>query len=168
MLKRTFSRKGDEAHWTSILDFAERWSFPKAKAAAIQALEGLTIPTIERVVLYQKYHVTEEDIIHPHYTSLCKRSQPLSLPETRSLGAETTHAIFSIREALLRSHGQVDKLDEKIVRKAIDDYFKKGGVSDDKKSATQPNGSSELIRRKNILCTHLIAGASKEKNNKKS
>jgi hypothetical protein len=115
-----------------------------AKAVAVQAIEGLTIPTVERIVLYKKYHVTAEEIIHPLYETLCKRAQQLSLTETLSLGPVTTHAIFSIREVLFRSYRNVNQLDKKTVRKAIDDHFnadKKGGL-DETKSASQ---SSELI-----------------------
>lgn len=54
---------------------------------------------IDRLALYQYYKVDPRHLI-PLYGVLCARDTPLTVPESRILGAETTVLIASMREQL--------------------------------------------------------------------
>jgi hypothetical protein len=79
---------------------------------------------VDRIGLYQQYGVAEE-IIYPHYATLCARAQAITLEETEILGIPTTLMIFSIRERLLSQSGgrTVDQFDAKFFPRAVNSYF---------------------------------------------
>ncbi|KAF8341024.1 hypothetical protein F5887DRAFT_830944, partial [Amanita rubescens] len=92
-----FSRQTTVENWKIILNLAHNWLFPEVKALAIQALENIRIPLVERIGLYQQHHIPE-GVITPHYAALCARAQLLTLEETETLGMHTALMIFSVRE----------------------------------------------------------------------
>ncbi|KAI0314636.1 hypothetical protein OF83DRAFT_1174588 [Amylostereum chailletii] len=83
--------------WTAILKLAHQWQFKEAKALAVRELEKLTIDPIEKVYLYQTYHVLPELLI-PSYVHLTTRDDPLSLDEGERLGLKTALRIARARE----------------------------------------------------------------------
>jgi hypothetical protein len=129
-------------NWKIILNLAHNWLFPEVKTLAIQALENIQIPLVERIGLYQQHHIPE-GVITPHYAALCARPQLLTLEETEILGMPTALMIFSVRERLLTTQGgarPLDQVDEKIFPKVINAYFesqKKKALPKDGKQGKQ-------------------------------
>jgi len=120
-----FSRQTTLENWKIILNLAHCWLFPEVKALAIQALESIPIPLVERIGLYQQNHIPD-GVTNPHYAALCARQELLTIEETEILGMTTTLMIFSVRERLLTTQDgarPLDQVDKKIFPKVISAYF---------------------------------------------
>ncbi|KAF8622961.1 hypothetical protein AX15_006633 [Amanita polypyramis BW_CC] len=83
--------------WTDILELSHKWEFTQAKQLAIRELEKLTMPTAERIALYQKFNVDCEFLV-PLYAELCSRPDILSLEESKMIGMPAAIIIFQLRE----------------------------------------------------------------------
>ncbi|KAK0486259.1 hypothetical protein IW261DRAFT_789053 [Armillaria novae-zelandiae] len=132
--------------WIIILKLADRWSFPEVKNLAVRELEKHLMDDIERIVVYQHYHV-DKHLLVPRYAALCARTETLTLTEGIRLGMETALNIARAREcarspsvAGLRSPTSV-ALPHEEMRSLIVDLF---SISEASASASmgQENGSS--------------------------
>ncbi|KAJ6598656.1 hypothetical protein B0H10DRAFT_2323889 [Mycena sp. CBHHK59/15] len=74
--------------WSCILRLAYDWQFAEVVKLAVRELEKMPMSVVERIVLYQKHHISE-DLLVPHYASLCARGYPLDLDESEQLGMTT-------------------------------------------------------------------------------
>jgi hypothetical protein len=83
--------------WSEILALAERWTFPEVKALCVRELEKLTILDVDRIVLYNQYHV-DQNLLIPCYAALISREYPLTLDEGVRLGMEIALNIGRARE----------------------------------------------------------------------
>jgi hypothetical protein len=83
--------------WTSILKLAHQWDFKEVKELAIRGLESLQIPALQKVVLYQTYHVNRT-LLQAAYTALIVRDEPLTIEEGREVGLETALQLAHARE----------------------------------------------------------------------
>ncbi|KAH8996789.1 hypothetical protein EDB92DRAFT_1528236 [Lactarius akahatsu] len=83
--------------WTSILKLAHAWNFIEVKELAIRGLEGLQVPALQKVVLYQKYDVNRNRL-QTAYTALTVRDEPITIEEGRELGLETSLQLARARE----------------------------------------------------------------------
>ncbi|KAJ7072853.1 hypothetical protein C8F01DRAFT_263223 [Mycena amicta] len=84
--------------WTSVLSLATRWDFASLRALAITHLATLTSSPAERIALARAYDV--QAWLGPAYTTLCTRTDPLSLAEGRCLGLEDTVRVGQVRHAV--------------------------------------------------------------------
>ena len=83
--------------WTSILKLAHQWQLREVKELAIRELEALSIPPLQKVVLYQKYEVNR-DLLRPAFVALTIRDEPIEIDEGRELGLETALRLAKARE----------------------------------------------------------------------
>ncbi|KAJ8697050.1 hypothetical protein PTI98_006858 [Pleurotus ostreatus] len=93
--------------WSAILRLADLWGFCEVKSLCIRQLESMEIDIVDRLVLYQRFKVTEEVLI-PRYVELCSRDELLTEAEATSLGISTTVMICSLRERLRSSASPSD------------------------------------------------------------
>ncbi len=87
----------DVDEWTSILKLAHQWDFIEVKQLAIRELQALSIPSIQKVVLYQKYEVNR-DLLQPAFIALATRDDPITIDEGREVGLETALQLARARE----------------------------------------------------------------------
>jgi hypothetical protein len=87
----------DVDEWTSILKLAHQWDFIEVKQLAIRELEALSIPSIQKVVLYQTYEVNK-DLLQPAFIALATRDDPITIDEGREIGLETALQLARARE----------------------------------------------------------------------
>ena len=83
--------------WTSILKLAHQWEFNEVKELAVRGLESLPIPALQKVVLYQTYHVNRT-LLQPAYTALIVRDEPITIEEGREVELETALQLARARE----------------------------------------------------------------------
>ncbi|KAM6502777.1 hypothetical protein JOM56_002754 [Amanita muscaria] len=120
-----YSRATTVEDWTIILDFAHKWGFGEVKMLAINSLQKLDIQVISRIALYQMYDASDE-ILYPHYATVCARPETLTTEEIKILGPTTAIMIFTIREKLLSTQPGIkplDKIEPKIFQKCVGSYF---------------------------------------------
>ena len=97
---RTFSiYDAKQSDWESIIHLADLWGFPEVKALAIRQLSEIQMDTVDRIVLYKRYHV-DPTLLVPEYGKLCQREAILTTKESEALGLETAIKIFQAREKL--------------------------------------------------------------------
>ncbi|KAF8622958.1 hypothetical protein AX15_006630 [Amanita polypyramis BW_CC] len=83
--------------WSDILELAHQWSFMQVKRLAIRELQKISMPTVNRIALYQKYSVDCEFLV-PLYAELCMRPDILRLEEASLISMPTAIVIFQLRE----------------------------------------------------------------------
>ncbi|KAF8271084.1 hypothetical protein EI94DRAFT_634469 [Lactarius quietus] len=83
--------------WASILKLAHLWEFIEVKELAVRGLESLQIPSLQKVVLYQKYDV-DRNLLQAAFTALTVRDETLTIEEGRELGLETALQVARARE----------------------------------------------------------------------
>lgn len=88
-----------EQEWSSILRLSNLWGFDNVKELAIQQLETLDLPLVDRIVLYQDHNV-DWDLRVPLYVALASRENTLDHEESQRLGFRTAIGIFHARERL--------------------------------------------------------------------
>lgn len=93
--------------WCTILMLSSpgRWDFAKIHAFALHKLNNLSLPLVDRIVLYISCSVSFE-LLLPLYAELCTREEPLSLEESVHLGWDFVVPISQIRECLLKREGR--------------------------------------------------------------
>lgn len=89
--------------WKVILGLAQYWGFANVKRLALIHLNNMTMELVERIELYQRYMVGEEELIE-YYVELCEREEPLSFDESDMLGRRTFFVIHAARERLRAQH----------------------------------------------------------------
>ncbi|GJE84041.1 hypothetical protein PsYK624_001160 [Phanerochaete sordida] len=94
--------------WSAVLRLATKWSFDDIRQLAIERLEPIAGP-IEKIVLSHSHAIPQW--LTAAYTSLCKRTHPLTAAEIRAVQAEDVALVMSVREALLRRGGSWDATD---------------------------------------------------------
>jgi hypothetical protein len=86
--------------WKVILKLADLWEFKQVKELAVRELHKKPeLKLVDRLALYQHYKVDSRHLI-PLYGLLCSRDSPLTLPESKILGLDTTVLIATMREQL--------------------------------------------------------------------
>lgn len=88
-----------QQEWASILKLSNLWGFSNVKELAIEQLQYLDVPLVDRIVLYQDYQVGWE-LLAPLYVDLASRESTLDHEESRRLGFRTAIVIFQARERL--------------------------------------------------------------------
>ena len=83
--------------WTSILKLAHLWDFIEVKELAVRGLEGLQIPALQKIALYQTYGV-DRNLLQAAFMALTVRDEPLEFEEAKELGLETFVQIALARE----------------------------------------------------------------------
>jgi len=93
--------------WRTILLLSSpgRWDFPKIHAFALKRLNNLSLPLVDKIVLYKSCSVPFEHLL-PLYAELCTREEALSLEESVCLGLELVVPILQVRECLLKWEGK--------------------------------------------------------------
>ncbi|KAF8172811.1 hypothetical protein K438DRAFT_1981295 [Mycena galopus ATCC 62051] len=76
------------SEWGCILHLGHEWQFAEVVKLAVRELEKMSMSIVDRIALYQKHKVSE-DLLVPHYASLCMRGCPLDLEESERLGMST-------------------------------------------------------------------------------
>ncbi|KAF5354818.1 hypothetical protein D9756_005637 [Leucocoprinus leucothites] len=92
--------------WSVVLTLSSptRWDFPKVQTLALHHLNKLSLPVVDRIVLYKSCSVSFEHLL-PLYVELCTREESLSLEESIRLGWDLAVPIVQIRELLLKGKG---------------------------------------------------------------
>ncbi|KAJ3730888.1 hypothetical protein DFJ43DRAFT_1189423 [Lentinula guzmanii] len=114
--------------WASILKLSNLWDFPNVKELAINELERLDIPLVDRIVLYQDNQV-DADLRLPLYIQLASREATLDHDESTRLGFRTAIVIFQARERLrsLATGGKSplpDEVGEDAAKEVVCNLFK--------------------------------------------
>lgn len=104
---RTYMHDAPSSVWCTILMLSSpgRWDFAKIHAFALHKLNNLSLPLVDRIVLYISCSVSFE-LLLPLYAELCTREEPLSLEESVHLGWDFVVPISQIRECLLKREGR--------------------------------------------------------------
>lgn len=63
------------------------------------------LPLVEKMALYQHHQVDPRHLV-PLFAELCSRDTPLTLEESKILGPESTHLVYSTRERLRADGGR--------------------------------------------------------------
>jgi len=87
-----------------------RWDFPRIHALALHNLNHLSLPLVDRIVLYTNCSVSFEHLL-PLYVELCTREASLSLEESVRLGFDLVAPISQVRESLLKGEGKTEATD---------------------------------------------------------
>ncbi|KIY65840.1 hypothetical protein CYLTODRAFT_399790 [Cylindrobasidium torrendii FP15055 ss-10] len=85
--------------WESILELADGWSFPEAKALALRTLDTLDMELVDRIVLYRKFHASQ-DVLADMLADLCAQDAILTPDEVQKLGWATVGKLLYARELL--------------------------------------------------------------------
>ncbi|KAG2367606.1 hypothetical protein BDR07DRAFT_1478961 [Suillus spraguei] len=89
-------------HWLTILEFSTAWQFPEMKKLAVAELDKLDIEPIEKITMYDKYHINKS-LLLPAYKLLCKRASRMSDEEGERLKMPTVLGILEARERAVKS-----------------------------------------------------------------
>lgn len=86
--------------WRTILNLAHSLEFKEVKELAVRELHMKhELPLVEKMALYQEHKVDPRHLV-PLFAELCSRDTPLTLAESKILGPESTHLVYSTRERL--------------------------------------------------------------------
>ncbi|KAF9444179.1 hypothetical protein P691DRAFT_678099 [Macrolepiota fuliginosa MF-IS2] len=88
--------------WITILRLATTWEFPNIREFAISYINALAIETIDKVKIYQEYHVPRKYLL-PLLLELATRDEPLEREEFRAIDVDSLYLIISAREMLRTS-----------------------------------------------------------------
>ncbi|KAH9915885.1 uncharacterized protein B0H18DRAFT_1039570 [Fomitopsis serialis] len=86
---------GATDEWISVLRLAHRWQFDSIVKLAADWLPSYAT-LVEQIALAREFNLP--NIIRPAGVQLCARAEPLSLEETKILGVDAAHIIWSLRE----------------------------------------------------------------------
>lgn len=90
----------DWKFWSDLLSISTRFCFDKIRQRAIIQLSSSLTP-IEKIYHGKKYDVP--NWLREGYQSVCKRAQPLDLPEAEKIGWETAIMLAKAREIYYRT-----------------------------------------------------------------
>ena len=112
MICRTYMYNATSPIWCSIFSLSSpgRWDFPRIHALALRNLNHLSLPLVDRIVLYTNCSVSFEHLL-PLYVELCTREASLSLEESVRLGFDLIAPISQVRESLLKGEGKTEATD---------------------------------------------------------
>ncbi|KAH9485755.1 hypothetical protein JR316_0002670 [Psilocybe cubensis] len=108
------------SEWITILKLACDYRFNEVKLLAIRGLEMSNLTTVQRIQIYELYHVERQYLV-PLYDVLCRREECLTEEEAKELGLPTTLLIFRIREILRSQSG--DGSDKSPLPASLDDVY---------------------------------------------
>jgi hypothetical protein len=95
---RSYSRyDATVEEWTSILKLAHQWGFIEVKNLALRGLEQLSIPPLQKIVLYNRYAI-DCRLLREAYTAIAVRDEPITIEEALELGLETVLKLARARE----------------------------------------------------------------------
>ncbi|KAJ6463360.1 hypothetical protein C8R45DRAFT_517541 [Mycena sanguinolenta] len=138
--------------WACILHLGHEWQFLEVVKLAVRELEKMALPVVDRIALYQKHKVAE-DLLVPHYATLCTRGCALDLDESERLGMSTVvlinqamHSIHVPRDAN-GSASPVDPANAAVISKVIAHIGKRdapsaGPTGVDLAQKRAPNGAN--------------------------
>ncbi|KEP47976.1 hypothetical protein V565_137670 [Rhizoctonia solani 123E] len=86
----------DSSTLTSTLRIASFYDYPALRKFAVSKLEGMNLPTIERIQLSDELSLPTWET--PAFTELCSRKEPISQSEAEILGMTRFVEIARIRE----------------------------------------------------------------------
>ncbi|KZS87765.1 hypothetical protein SISNIDRAFT_419059 [Sistotremastrum niveocremeum HHB9708] len=89
------------SQWTSILGLSHLWEFRGVFQLALREIEPLASDPVDRILIARRYDVCHDWLL-PAYTSLCERSDPITLDEARLLGLDVLARLAQAREAIQR------------------------------------------------------------------
>jgi len=84
------------AEWSAVLHLSTMWAFDKVRDLAIDQIDGLTQPAMDRLDLAMKCQVSKW--LEPAYVELCTREELLTLEDAERLGIRRFCALSQIRE----------------------------------------------------------------------
>jgi hypothetical protein len=87
--------------WVAVLELATRWQFDDIRVLAIKQLSSLAIDPVRKIALQHRFGIHEEWAIES-YIAVCSRPAPLSVPEARLLGVDTTALVGVARQKMER------------------------------------------------------------------
>ena len=87
--------------WTSIVKLAHQWEFLGVKELAVRELEQLTIPPLQKIVIYHSYAL-DRHLLQAAYMAFATRDESITIEEGQELGLETSLQLARARE-LVRS-----------------------------------------------------------------
>ncbi|KAG0695640.1 hypothetical protein DFH29DRAFT_954538 [Suillus ampliporus] len=116
-------------HWLVILELSTTWEFPEMKKLAVDELQNLEIEPVEKITIYDKYHI-DKSLLLPALKLLCKRPSRMSTEEGEQLKMHTVlgiheareRAIISAAEGGCRSPTSADADDEEL-EKILNEVF---------------------------------------------
>jgi hypothetical protein len=73
------------------------WDFIEVKELAVRGMEGLQIPALQKIALYQTYGV-DRNLLQAAFTALTVRDEPIAIEEGRELDLETALQVTLARE----------------------------------------------------------------------
>lgn len=97
--------------WTSILALAHQWQFDEVKRLAVEEMEKLVIPAVEKAVLAQKYDVGR-GWLETAYATLGARTDHLSIEDGYRLGLENVVRLGNVRERIREARRKAKDDDE--------------------------------------------------------
>lgn len=106
--------------WIRILTLAQQWSFTQVEKLCVRELENLSIPSVEKIKLYQDFKINPS-LLHSSYVALTTRPEPLDVQEGTKLGLDTSLKIAQARE-LARARDRA-LLSATEVQSVIEDVF---------------------------------------------
>ncbi|KAG6829707.1 hypothetical protein H0H92_003742 [Tricholoma furcatifolium] len=99
---QTISKDG----WIAVLRIATMWEMNKIRRHAIDVLTGMSLGSIEKIVLAKKFHIPEW--LRAGYSELAWQPQMLSLSECKEIDVELEWALrlYQVRESRLQQELQ--------------------------------------------------------------
>jgi len=83
--------------WTSIVKLAHQWEFLGVKELAVRELEQLTIPPLQKIVIYHSYAL-DRRLLQAAYMAFATRDESITIEEGQELGLETSLQLARARE----------------------------------------------------------------------
>ena len=83
--------------WTSIVKLAHQWEFLGVKELAVRELEQLTIPPLQKIVIYHSYAL-DRRLLQAAYMAFATRDESITIEEGHELGLETSLQLARARE----------------------------------------------------------------------
>ncbi|KAA1470437.1 hypothetical protein DENSPDRAFT_879710 [Dentipellis sp. KUC8613] len=83
--------------WVAVLRLAAQWDFPSLRQLALQQLQTLPLPPVDKIVLSREHGVRARWTLDA-YVELCERDEPLSMEEAGRLGLEVAMGVMRVRE----------------------------------------------------------------------
>ncbi|KIJ19314.1 hypothetical protein PAXINDRAFT_127452 [Paxillus involutus ATCC 200175] len=98
------------AQWTSALKLATLWEFDDARKTAIEALEALPVPPVDKFAMAMQYDI--KDWVPPALNAIAQRPEPIGVGDVDRLGLDVALKIASVREqaCVYSTHYQEDSV----------------------------------------------------------
>ena len=108
--------------WVEILALAQKWEFKEVERLCIRELEKLLIPPVEKIHIYQTFHLDRSLLVKP-FEELVLRDKPIDMEEGLKLGLRTSLQLAQAREVSRSPKLSTIQVNDSDLRSVIQDVL---------------------------------------------